>query len=346
MTDDFSTKASNKNKKNITIADVAKAAGVSLGTVSRVINNRDGAIKVSERTTKRVLEAAKELGYIPNPFASALRSQRSGAIGIVVRDINDPFLRQIIRDVQKESHQKGIEVLIGHAEYAPEIAERQLNLMINYWFDGLILLGNLPGDEKLIHELNVKDTPMVAVASGFDMNLPSVDFDNAYGSKLAMEYLFSKGHKDIAFIGNTELAGVKQRLNVYEKMLKQANLYRKNYVYSFTKSRREAIEYTRQLLGMEKPPTAIFCPQDYLALASMSGIWQMGLSVPKDVSVFGYDDIEEAEDAFIPLSTIRQSTDVAAKNAVDLLLDIMNDVKIAKKKIKIKPEICIRNSCR
>ena len=137
----MSNDKNNQKAKNVTIADVAKAAGVSLGTVSRVINSKDGVIKVSERTTQKVLDAAKELGYQPNPFAAALRSQKSGVIGVIVRDINDPFLRQIIRDVQDEAHKKGIELLIGHAEYELKTAERQLSFMVNHWFDGLVLLG-------------------------------------------------------------------------------------------------------------------------------------------------------------------------------------------------------------
>ena len=332
--------------KNITIADVAKAAGVSLGTVSRVINSKDGIIKVSENTTQKVLEAAKTLGYKPNPFAAALRSQKSGIIGIIVRDINDPFLRQIIRDVQCEAHKKGVELLIGHAEYEMKTAERQLSFMVNHWFDGLVLLGNLPGDEKVIHSLQNRNTPMVSIASGYDMDLPFIDFDNVYGARVALEYLSGLGHKRIAFIGNQQHAGVKQRLDEYRAFLSENSLVLDDrYIYPDTRMRGEAREYTRCLLKLPKPPTAIFCASDYFALSAISSAWQMGMQIPKDISIMGYDDIEELTDVFVPLTTIKQSTSDIGKYAIELLQKMIDRSNDYNEKTELKPELIIRNSC-
>ena len=346
MSNDKKNHPDQQKTKNATISDVAKAAGVSLGTVSRVINNKDGIIKVSEKTTKKVLDAAREFGYKPNPFAAALRSQKSGVIGIVVRDINDPFLRQIVRDVQNEAHKKSIELLIGHAEYELKTAERQLGLMVNHWFDGLVLLGNLPGDEKVIHSLQNRNTPMVTVASGFDMELPSIDFDNIYGARTALEYLRSLGHQRIAFIGNQEHAGVKQRLDEYRRYLAENSMMLvEEYIYTKSKTSKDAMEYTRNLLTLPVPPTAIFCASDYLALSAISGAWQMGWQIPKDISIMGYDDIEELTDVFIPLTTMKQSTQEIGRLAIDLLQKMIDKSTEHDEKLKLKPELVIRSSC-
>jgi LacI family repressor for deo operon, udp, cdd, tsx, nupC, and nupG len=341
-------KTGNKVAKNITIADIAKAAGVSKGTVSRVLNNRDGDIPISEKTREKVEEVAKELGYQPNPFAAALRSQRTGVIGAVIRDISDPFLILIMKAIQKTLHAKNLELLIGHAEYESETAERQFNLLLNRWSDGLLLLGNLPGDQTILSNLKKYNTPIVAIAGNISDMIPSVDFNNVTGTRAALNYLYELGHRRIAFIGNQEHAGVRERLAVFKEFLAEHSLsIWEEYIKTNPKTRGEALSCTRSLLSLPKSPTAIFCASDLLALGAMNGAWQMGLAVPKDISIIGYDDIEEAADSYPPLTTIRQPAGAISNAAVELLLELIGNPNgmDLNTKVSIHPELIIRSSC-
>jgi Transcriptional regulators len=335
-------------EKTITISDVAKAANVSLGTVSRVLNNRDGKIKISEKTKNKVLKTAEELGYRPNPFASALRARKTGIIGAVIRDIDDPFLRKIIRDVQKECHDQGLELLIGHAEYELMTAQRQINLMITHLFDGLFFLGNMPGDAELIYGISEKDIPVVSIAGSVDQRVSSVNYDNEYGTRLALDHLFSLGHRRIAFMCNEEHAGVPERLQMFVEYLKEQKLpCPEEYLRRQSKSGNNAIADAKYLLQLPTPPTAILCSSDLLAIGAMSGAWQTGRQVPRDISIMGYDDIDEAEEAYAPLTTIRQATDTTAEKAVEMLSTLIGLTPKSRKATQyiLKPELVIRASC-
>ena len=120
----------------VTITDVAKTANVSVSTVSRILNKVDGKIKISETTRQRVLDVALELGFSLNPFASALRTNRTGLMGVVIRDIADPFLVKLLKDIQWQCQEKGVELFISNSNYDIEKAYRQLGIMLNHWFDG------------------------------------------------------------------------------------------------------------------------------------------------------------------------------------------------------------------
>ncbi len=170
----------------VTLADIAEAARVSVGTVSRVLNRREGSIKISQATTARVLEAAQRLGYQPNPFAAALRTQHTGVLGAIPRDMGDPFLSQLARALQHVAQQQGFELLQGHADYDQETAQRQLTLMLNHWFDGLFLLGNLPDDTALLAMVQRSRTPCVAVACGTEPSVPLVAVDEERGAGVSL----------------------------------------------------------------------------------------------------------------------------------------------------------------
>lgn len=335
--------------KMVTIAEVAKLAGVSLGTVSRVINSRGGEIKISEKTREKVLQAAAALGYTPNPFASALRSKKTGIIGAVIRDINEPFLRKIIRDIQKECHARGLEILIGHAGYELSTAERQMNMMMQHLFDGVFIVGNLPGDEKLLNQIHERKVPAVSVTGTSSENIIHVDSDSIHGTRLAMEYLHSLGHRRIAFLGNEDHAGVPDRLRTYGEFVQRHDLHcPPEYIRRAIRSSGEAIVGAMDLMRLPQPPTAILCTSDTLALGAMSGVWQLGLQVPRDISIMGYDDIDEGRDSFPSLTTVRQPTDVMAREAMSLLAGLIESSPEGDERAlgaSVEPELIVRASC-
>lgn len=336
-------------KERITIADVAKAAGVSPGTVSRVLNNRTG-VKISPKTQEQVQRAAKKLGYKPNLFASALRTQRTGVIGAIVRDINDPFLSLVARELQKAAHAEGLELLLGHAEYDRETADRQLNVMRN-WFDGLLIIGDMLEQQAAISNLDQNETPSVALANGSTPHQgakPLVSIDDAYGTHLGLEYLYSLGHRRIAFVGNTDFAGIRKRWETFQHFVHERSLFwADDYLGVSHNSRAAAIECTEHLLTLPTPPTAIFCMSDLLALGAMSSAWRMGWRVPETISILGFDDVEEAATTYPALSTIRQPVKDMASQALQLLIKLIDGSPLEHDQlpIVIKPVLMARRSC-
>ncbi len=330
------------SRGRITIADVAKAAGVSAGTVSRVLNGRDREIKISPATQKNVLEAVEQLGYQPNLFASALRTQQSGIVGTIVRDINDPFLSLLARELQHAARAQGIELLLAHAENEARNVRRQLAFMRN-WFDGLLILGDMPDDSAIFDDLRASKTPFVAVACGTQAPAPLVNIDEVHGTKIALDYLMSIGHRRIGFIGNTDHNGTRERLGIFRQIAQ----VRDEYIQPTPYTRKGAIASTQRLLGLPEPPTAILCTADYLALGALSEAAHMGWRVPEALSILSFDDIEEAEDVFPALTTVRQPVGEMASAAIGLLLELIagEGEDAAERRILVQPHLMIRRSC-
>ena len=337
------------SSKRITIVDVAKAAGVSAGTASRVINQRDGDIKISESTRTFVLEAARQLGYHPNPFASALRTQRTGVIGVIVRDICDPFLSLLAREIQKAARAQAMDVLLAHAEYDLEQVGNHIAYMHSHLFDGLLLLGDIPGDLAIIEELARSETPFVSVARGSSANLPMVNIDEKMGVYQGIEYLRSLGHEKIAFIGNLLHGGVKEREEHFKNYFQDNSLnLNGDYLKLCGNGRADALVCAQSLLSLPEPPTAIFCATDLAAYGATNGALRMGLRVPEDISILGFDDIEGSAEAYPPLTTIRQPVGEMAVNAVRLLMKFIEGTTLQETdstRILVEPRLIIRQSC-
>jgi LacI family repressor for deo operon, udp, cdd, tsx, nupC, and nupG len=332
----------------VTLADLAGAAQVSVGTVSRVLNVREGSIKISQATTSRVLEAAQRLGYQPNPFATALRTQRTGVLGAILRDLGDPFLSELARALQHAAQEQGFELLLGHADYDSQTAQRQLTFMLNHWFDGLFLLGNMPGDAALLAMVQRSRTPCVAVACGTEPSVPFVALDEGRGASLSLEYLYHLGHRRIAFLGNVEHAGVSERLAVFRQFVQDRGLqWHEGYEQCCARTPGDATARLRQLLWRPVPPTAIFCASDVLALRTMSVAWQLGFHLPDALSIIGFDDIEQAAESVPTLTTVRQPVALMAQQAVSMLRELIDGAPDDDQDLRriVQPELVIRASC-
>lgn len=336
------------NAHPVTLADIAEAAQVSVGTVSRVLNRREGSIKISPATQERVLEIARRLGYEPNPFAAALKTQRTNVIGVIIRDIGDPFLSLLVRVLQTAANQAGFELLIGHSARDFATAQRQLNIMLTRWFDGLFLLGNVPGDEALLQALEQRHTPFVAVACGGRVAAPLVTVNDERGTELALHYLYERGHRRIAFLGDIVHAGVNDRLAFFQRFMQERSLWREEYIYTQASTRGAAAAHVHHLFDLANPPTALFCASDVLAQGVFSGIWQRGRLVPEDLSVIGFDDIEESAELFPPLTTIKQPVEKIAQQALTLLQSLIKDPDGAARQshLIVEPELVVRHSCK
>ena len=334
--------------RKVTIAQVAKEAGVSIATVSRVLNHRDGSIKISDETKAIVQAAAERLGYLADPFASALRTRRSGLFGTIIRDLRDPFLIKVFIEMQRAARENGIELLLANANYDISVAGRQASIMNSLWFDGLILLGDIPGDLSLIRQVRKNNRPCVAAVSGTRNDLPSVNLDEKAGVKLALDYLRSLGHRQIACLGDPNLLGLRERLQAFGEYAKLNDLELEDgYVHDCRHDLRSGALAAATLMKLPKPPTAIFCSTDLIGLGVINQLNRSGVKIPEDVSVTGFDDIEEASNAFPSLTTISQRADRIAQQALDLLFKMIEspEAEIEPKTVLVMPELIERESC-
>lgn len=333
--------------RRTTIADVAKAAGVAPGTVSKVLNQKRGDVRISDATRRHVLETAERMGYRANPFASALRTRRTGLMGLVVRDISDPFLNLVARAIQRKAREADVDVLIGNAEYDVAAAGRQIAVMYSHWFDGVVLLGDIAGEEALAGELERLRTPSVAVACGQSVPIDSVDVDEEVGVRLAAEHLRQLGHTDIAIIGSTDHVGLSSRLEHSLSVLAGTGFRPpEDWVRIGSHQRSTGAAAMRALMALHRPPTAVMCATDLLAMGALSGAVEAGAHVPAHVSVIGFDDIDEAV-TYPGLTTIRQPADEMAAAAVSTLMRRIADEEGEHDRVAavIEPRLMQRGSC-
>jgi LacI family transcriptional regulator, repressor for deo operon, udp, cdd, tsx, nupC, and nupG len=333
-------------QRRITISDVVREAGVSSGTVSRVLNPPNGKSRISKATQQKVLDVVKRLGYQPNPFASALRAERSGVIGAIIRDINDPFLSLLARELQRVAHENDIELLMGHAGNNPDAALRQLAFM-QTWFDGMLIIGDMPGMQAMIDSLNASGRPFANLACGSQAAPPSINIDEALGTRLILDYLYTLGHRRVAFVGDLEHEATKERLTHFRDYIAENGMiWDEDYLQPTQYHRSAAIASTHRLLSLSIPPTAIFCTADLLALGAISGAAQIGWRVPEAVSIISFDDIEESNTSFPALTTLRQPVGDMANAAIDLLIELMDGHMPDREHcLIVPPHLIVRRSC-
>ncbi len=339
-------------KKRVTIVDVAKEAGVSPSTVSRVLNNRSGDLPISEATQKKVEKASRRLGYQASVFASALRTDRTDVIGAVIRDIRDPFLSLLVQEIQEVCYQAKKDLLIGHAKYDIQRAERLLRLMRTRLFDAVVLLGDMPGDNFIIDELIEYGTPFVTIARGTNAVTPSVNVDEKAGTTIALEYLLELGHRRIACIASKALAGVGERVEEYSRFIKKHDLPNyPEYIRTTQVNHANIYQALREIFNAPEKPTAIFCALDRVAVTAIDACRSMGLDVPKDVSIIGFDNIDDSAFTFPALTTIQQPTELMAQTAVNILIEFIEADEKVRAELKsqrhiLMPSLIIRDSCR
>lgn len=348
-------------KSEARITDIARAAGVSITTVSRILSN-DSELKISTATRERVLQTAEQLGYQPNLFAVALRSKRTGIIGALSPNLAGTFLPLLTMELQRAARTSGVELLIGSPEVNPKDIEVQLKKLQSLLFDGLLLLGDVLDYQDTIRKLRILRKPFVSVCAGVDVPAPLVNLDDEAAVRLAVEYLVGLGHRRIAYLGTTQWKQEGNRLARFQQAATHFGLVVQpdhivimdNLTYTpFDPTFRE--RYTtvpllavRALLEQPDRPTAIFCANDGFALAALKAALQMGLHVPEHVSILGYND-EIPSTLFHPeLTTIRQPLDQIATISLDLLMRMIVEEEteqIMTSRVLVAPELIIRGTC-
>ncbi|MDO6531329.1 DNA-binding transcriptional regulator CytR [Vibrio splendidus] len=320
-----------------TMKDVAQLAGVSTATVSRALMNPE---KVSVSTRKRVETAVLEAGYSPNTLARNLRRNESKTIITIVPDICDPYFAEIIRGIEDAAVENDYLVLLGDSGQQKKRESSFVNLVFTKQADGMLLLGtDHPFD---VSKPEQKNLPPMVMACEFapELELPTVHIDNLTSAFEAVNYLAQLGHKRIAQIsGPTTATLCKFRQQGYQQALRRAGVSM-NPAYStvgdFTFE--AGAQAVRQLLALPEQPTAIFCHNDAMAIGAIQEAKKLGLRVPQDLSIVGFDDIQFAQYCDPPLNTISQPRYEIGRQAMLMMLDLLkgNDVQAGSRLLEAK----------
>lgn len=329
-------------KKRVTLAEVAKEAGVSLSTTSRVLNQSDKnmPIKISQRTRQRVKKAADKLGYSTNLAASFMRKSSTKIIGIIIRDINDPFLAKLATKVEEDLIAQGFSVLIGNTNRKSSLVSSQIKFMITNFFDGIIIIDNVPPESDLINVLNRNETPYVAVTGSFDKQItPVVRTDDYDGLKKLIEYLYQLNHRQIAFIGRNQ-RGAAHRERMVKELFNEFGLSINDQWFVREGNTPQLEQLIKELFKGPVKPTAIICAEDVLAIKVIKSLRKADLKVPDDVSVTGFDGLFQNSYDLVNVTSVVQPIDKLAKWSATLLLRKIKTGELDASLIKeIKPWI-------
>jgi DNA-binding LacI/PurR family transcriptional regulator len=321
--------------------DVAKQAGVSQATVSRVLNNPDS---VMPETRQKVLKAIEHLGYYPNLIARSLVTNSSRTIALISGSLKNGFFVETTDSIVRLAKSWGYKTIV----YFEEEKNRDLmDLIIGNKVDG-ILLSLIKLDDPVVEQLERTNIPCVFFNRKPRNGGNFVVLDNIMAAKLITRHLLDLGHRRIAYLsGETDVSTFSDRIIGFMEIMREANVEVKAELTHFMNTLNDDIErLTFQLLHMSEPPTAIICATDAMALTCMNAILSIGLRIPEDISLVGIDDISLASHHAIQLTTVGhqnlQMGEIAAKN----LFEIMNEESSFEKlrQVTLKPELVIRKS--
>src|SRR5271157_2216822 len=305
--------------KKPTIYDVAKRAGVSITTVSRMLNTPD---KVNSETREKVLRAIDALGFVPKAEARARAMQHIGRIGVISPFFTAPSFIQRLRGVAVALSTKNYELVIYTVDSNDHLQGYMSSLPLTGNLDGLIIL-SLPVDDSQVCRLINHGLPTVLIEYPHP-KLNCVEIDDVEGGYMATTYLLGKGHRRIAFLGDTDLPEysihpVSLRLSGFRRALKEARIKLPDtFVRLAPYSQEQTRKVAKELLNLPEPPTAIFAATDFQALGVLKAARQLGFKVPDQLAVIGFDDLDIAK--YVDLTTISQHLDESGRLAVELLL--------------------------
>jgi LacI family repressor for deo operon, udp, cdd, tsx, nupC, and nupG len=327
------------------IREVAKRAGVSTATVSRVLSRPD---VVSPDTRVRVLKAVERLGYAPNSAAKNLRTLKSRKLLVTVPDISNPFFALILQGIEDTAQKNGYAVLLGDTQH-DELREERYALMLKQKeADGLIFLGHrLPKvAASVVQEMAPLCAPIVnGCEFSAELGVPSVHIDNARAASEAMQHLYGLGHNTIGVVTGPLVSPLsRDRLEGALSSARRQGGDDAVIVMHGDFSIKSGAEAADGLLGLPNPPTAIFCFNDEMAMGVIDTARRRGLHVPRDLSVVGFDDIRFAQCTDPPLTTIAQPMREIGEGTVRLLLSILNGTRIAPVSVTLPHTLQVRGS--
>jgi DNA-binding LacI/PurR family transcriptional regulator len=326
-----------------TIFDVAKRAGVSIGTVSRVLNGRN---RVHPETRERVLAAVRELNFQRNAFAQGLASRQTNMLGFVIPQVNDPFFFEIVRGVEDAASVKGYSLLIA-SQPRQANEHRYLQLFRRKHVDAMVLVA-IDVRRPEIMQILEREVPVVLVQQDVGTGVPTFICDNYGGACALVEHLLDHGYRRFAYIAGSDytpdnaerLRGLRDTLAIHGLELASEFIAQGNYLRG---SGHDAI---LPLLDLDDPPEAVFAANDQMASDALMAIHERGLRVPDDIALVGFDDIPLASYVSPPLTTVRQPAYELGLQATQAALSMIKEPgPIEPLRVVLPTKLVLRRSC-
>ena len=329
----------------VTIRDVAKAAGVSTGTVSNVLNRPD---IVAETTRRRVLDAVSSIGFIRNTQAYQLRGGRSHTVGVVVLDVSNPFFTEMFRGAESRLQSEGYVLMLGSTDDSADREANFVRAMEEHRVEG-VLITPAATDLEGLAGLKTRGVPTVLLdrrARGDEFC--SVTVDDVRGGELAARHLFETGHRSVVFVnGPTTIRQCRDRRQGVRKAVRSAAKTKTVEVTELSVgalSVRHGEEAVERILGMSPLPTAVMCANDLLALGTLRAFAARGVRVPEELAVVGYDDLIFGSMLSPALTSVRQPAFELGAAAAELLLDEVRNPDHRHREVRFEPELIVRAS--
>jgi LacI family transcriptional regulator len=332
----------------VSVRDVAAAASVSVGTVSNVLNRPD---KVAPATVERVTAAIKELGFVRNDAARQLRAGRSRSIGLVVLDVRNPFFTDVARGAEDRAAEEGMTILLGNSDENTDREGAYLDLFEEQRVHG-VLISPLTDDLPRLDRLRTRGTPVVLVdRESADRRFSSVAVDDVVGGALAVRHLIETGRRRIAYVGGPmSIRQVVDRLEGARVAVAEHPGVTLEVIETDALTVLEGRTAGEAIRGRPAGdrPDAIFAANDLLAVGVLQALMIRGSArVPDEIALIGYDDIDFASAAVVPLSSIRQPASLIGYTAVDLLLEEASfGAEFERDHVVFQPELVVRESTR
>ncbi|MBW2063612.1 MAG: LacI family DNA-binding transcriptional regulator [Deltaproteobacteria bacterium] len=325
-----------------TIRDVATRANVSIATVSRVINNSPH--RVGRETREKVLKAIQELDYRPNALAQGLIMKRSMTIGIIIPDISNPYYAEIVRGIQDAADRAGYAIVLQNTDRKKEKIIKCIHVLRDKKADGIIFSGGIiHGYETLsvLGELNSR----VVVIGRHEVDFPAVRVDNIGGATQAIQHLVDLGHERICFINGPEMSTTSiDRQRGYKNALAKNNLpFDRELLKRGNLTAESGYLAAKEVLKLRRRPTAIFTSNDLMAFGAICAARELGMEVPGDLAVVGFDNIPLCTYFDPPLSTVEIPMYELGLSAMRMLFDLINQNEFDRYKI-LKTRLIIRES--
>ncbi|WP_339724232.1 LacI family DNA-binding transcriptional regulator [uncultured Paraglaciecola sp.] len=326
-----------------TLKDIAKAAGVSHATVSRVVNNGP---KVGPVLRAKINKLIKEMGYRPNANARALVTQKSTTIGVVIPDVADPFFATLANGIDKISRQLNMQMLISTGKLSAESEREAINLLLERRCETIVIHSKMIGDEELIELFNAHPHFVLIDRYIAEIEDKCVWLDNQEGGKIAARHLLSLKHQQLACITSSyDIEDPKLRLRGFVEELGKANITLDSQRLVRAEPTLQGGEIaTQKLLASGQAFSAIFVYNDAMAIGAISTLEDNGYSVPNDVSIIGFDDVLLARYSRPKLTTLQYPIDLMAQNAAQLALRIHQEPTMSSDKLKFIPQLIKRES--
>lgn len=325
-----------------TMLDVARVAGVALGTVS---NHLNGSVHVSPKTAQKIDKAIARLGYRIHLGARSLRSQRTQTVGLVLPSISNPFYAEVAREVENSLWERGYQMLLCYSSLDEDRERKNLDNLESRRVDGIFLIHSANPPREWLKRMSV---PVVCLDRVVEGQL-SVTTDNVLGGRLAARHLVALGHRRIAILaGQPTDSNVRERLQGFMAVLSEHAGAEKPQVLTGPEQALElGYEVGRLLEGGSHPPTAIFATNDIVAVGAWRSLLELGIRIPQDISIIGYDDIEMTRLLIPPMTTVAQDKAVMARDAVALLVKVLDggeEGPVERQAIRVPPHLIVRGS--